>query len=84
MRTHSPSFRMPAFRRRWRIATVLLIVPLLCADVALAGSRKARKLYKQGQAAELSGQYDEALELYGRASNESPADPRFSLAERRM
>ena len=84
MRTHSPSFRMPAFRRRLRNVTVLLIVALLCADVAVAASRKARKLYKQGQAAELSGQYDEALELYGRASQESPADPRFILAERRM
>ena len=75
---------MPVIRRRLRGATVLLIIPLLCADVAFAASRKARKLYNQGRAAELSGQYDEALVLYGRASQETPGDPRFSLAERRM
>ncbi len=84
MRTRTPSFRMPVSRRRLRCAIVFLLVPLLFGEVASAASRKARKLYEQGRAAELSGHYDEALELYNLASRESPADSRFSLAERRM
>lgn len=84
MRTRIPFFRMPVFRRRLRGATVFVIVPLLCADVAFAASRKSRRLYSQGRAAEAAGKYDEALDLYSRASQHSPADARSSLAERRM
>lgn len=84
MRTPTPSFRMPVFRRGLRCATLFLVVPLILVEVASGGSRKARKLYKQGRAAELSGQYDDAFKLYSLASRESPADSRFSLAERRM
>ena len=84
MRTSTTHFRMPVRRRGLRFALVALIVPLMLADVASAASRKARKLYNQGRTAELSGDFDEALDLYSQASQLSPGDSRLTLAERRM
>ncbi len=75
---------MPVLTCALRPAAVFLVALLLVADAASAGSRKARKLYQQGRAAELGGQYDQALELYSLASQEAPSDNRFGLAERRM
>lgn len=75
---------MPVFRSTFRCAAVALIIPLLLAEVAHAGSRKARKLYQQGRAAELAGQFDEAWDLYRLAGQESPSESRYTLAERRM
>ena len=84
MRTQTSLLRMPVCRRVLRVATLIVAIPLVLPDAAEAGSRKARKYYKQGRAAELSGQYDEALEMYRLAGIEAPAMSRYSLAERRM
>ena len=75
---------MPVLTCSLRPAAVFLVALFLVTDAASAGSRKARKLYQQGRAAELGGQYDQALELYSLASQEAPSDNRFGLAERRM
>lgn len=84
MQPGSALFRMPAFSRGSRFAAALALIALLCADGALAASRKARGLYRQGREAELAGEFDRALELYSLASSEAPRDHRFSLAERRV
>ena len=84
MQTRIPSFRMPVFLRGVRWAALIALAAFLSADVAQAGLRKARKLYRQGSAAELAGQLDEALEFYVLASREAPGHSRFRLAERRM
>lgn len=76
--------RMPFPAPAPRSVAVFLIGGLLLADFAAAGLRKANKLYRQGRTAEISGLYDEALDLYAQASRESPRHSRFSLAERRM
>lgn len=75
---------MAASRRVLRCAIPLLVLPMLVVGPAEAGKRKARSLYSQGRTAELEGNYDRALELYGLAAREQPADNRFGLAERRM
>lgn len=65
-------------------AVALLLVSLVSVDAAAAASRKARGLYSRGVAAEAAGDFDKALEMYSLASQESPRDSRFTLAERRM
>ncbi|MYB52792.1 MAG: hypothetical protein F4X77_11425, partial [Acidobacteriia bacterium] len=62
----------------------VLLVALMSVDAAAAASRKARGLYSRGVAAEAAGDFDKALEMYSLASQESPRDSRFTLAERRM
>lgn len=57
---------------------------LFAADPVLAGGRRAKSLYRQGQAAELAGQYSEAFEKYTLAAREAPRIHRYTLAERRM
>ncbi len=84
MRTSAPSLRMPVFKGVLRCASLVLLFPLLVAEPAQAGSRKALKHYEQGRKAEFAGQYDEALELYRMAGQEAPADNRYGLAERRI
>ena len=75
---------MPVFQRAFLWAALAAVLVPVLAEPAFAGARKARKIYEQGRRAELSGGYDEALELYGLASQEAPADNRYVLAERRM
>jgi len=71
--------------RPGRLAAVaVLLVSLVSVDAAVAASRKARGLYSRGVAAEAAGDFDKALEMYSLASQESPRDSRFTLAERRM
>jgi general secretion pathway protein D len=65
-------------------AVAVLLVSLVSVDAAAAASRKARGLYSRGVAAEAAGDFDKALEMYSLASQESPRDSRFTLAERRM
>ncbi len=75
---------MPARGHRVRPLVAALLAVLLCAPPALGGARQARKLYQQGRAAELAGEYDKALELYTLAGREKPGDVRYDLAERRL
>ena len=95
MRIRIPSLRMPArgqalptttggVRSHIRSALVLLAAGLVLVQVAEAGSRKARNLFRQGQTAELAGRYDEAYEKYSLATREAPRVHTYTLAERRM
>ena len=84
MRARTPLFRMPVLPCAARCAALLLALLLLADGTALAGTRKAKSLYQQGQAAELAGDFDEALQKYSLASREAPSTHRYTLAERRM
>ncbi len=84
MLIRTPSFRMPVSGQRLRRAAILLVSASLLTQPVLAGARKAKSLYRQGQAAELSGRYDEAYEKYSLATREAPRVHRYTLAERRM
>ena len=84
MLIRTPSLRMTVSGRGLRCAAVLLVSTSLLTQPALAGARKAKSLYRQGQAAELSGRYDEAFEKYSLATREAPRVHRYTLAERRM
>lgn len=84
MRTRTLYSSMPPIRRGRLGAVALLLVSLVSVDAAAAASRKARGLYSRGVAAEAAGDFDKALEMYSLASQESPRDSRFTLAERRM
>lgn len=84
MRTGTLYSSMPPIRRGRLGAVALLLVSLVSVDAAAAASRKARGLYSRGVAAEAAGDFDKALEMYSLASQESPLDSRFTLAERRM
>lgn len=75
---------MPVFPRPVLWAALLATLCLVLPDPALAGARKARKLYQQGRQAEAVQEFDRALELYSLAVAEAPADNRYGLAERRM
>ena len=85
MRTRTSYSSMPPTRAR-RLGTVLLLLSLslMGVDRAEAASRKAKGLYSRGVAAEAAGDFDKALEQYSLASQESPGESRFTLAERRM
>ena len=84
MRIRTLYSSMPPMRPGRLGAVAVLLVSLVSADAAAAASRKARGLYSRGVAAEAAGDFDKALELYSLASQESPRDSRFTLAERRM
>ena len=84
MRTRTLYSSMPPIRPGRVGAVVVLLVSLVSVDAAAAASRKARGLYSRGVAAEAAGDFDKALEMYSLASQESPRDNRFTLAERRM
>ena len=84
MLIRTPSLRMPVSGLVLRGAAILLVSASLLTQPALAGARKAKSLYRQGQAAELSGRYDEAFEKYSLATREAPRVHRYTLAERRM
>ncbi len=66
------------------MALVLILLQLLLPDASEASRRKAKSLYREGQAAELAGRHDEALEKYVLAAREAPRMQRYELAERRM
>ncbi len=84
MRIRTPSLSMPVSGRGLRCAAVLLVLPMVVTEAALAGPRNAKSLYRQGQAAEHSGRFDEAYEKYSLATSEAPNVHRYTLAERRM
>lgn len=84
MRTRTLYSSMPPMRPGRLGAVAVLLVSLVAVDAAAAASRKARGLYSRGVAAEAAGDFDKALEMYSLASQESPRDSRFTLAERRM
>lgn len=84
MRTRTLYSSMPPMRLGRLGAVAVLLVSLASVDAAAAASRKARGLYSRGVAAEAAGDFDKALEMYSLASQESPRDSRFTLAERRM
>ena len=84
MRTRTLYSSMPPMRLGRLGAVAVLLVSLVSVDAATAASRKARGLYSRGVAAEAAGDFDKALEMYSLASQESPRDSRFTLAERRM
>ena len=84
MRTRTLYSSMPPMRAGRLGAVAVLLVSLVAVDAAAAASRKARGLYSRGVAAEAAGDFDKALEMYSLASQESPRDSRFTLAERRM
>jgi general secretion pathway protein D len=52
--------------------------------VPLAAAPKGNAIFKQGRKAELSKDYDKALELYERALREDPENQTYMLATRRM
>ncbi len=54
------------------------------AEPSFAGSRKAKKLYSQGQRAENADDFDRALDFFEQALVEDPNDPRYQLAAHRM
>ncbi len=84
MRIRTLYSSMPPMRLGRLGAVALLLVLFVSVDAAAAASRKARGLYSRGVAAEAAGDFDKALEMYSLASQESPRDSRFTLAERRM
>ncbi len=71
-------------RRRWAALLLSFCLLLAIAEPALAGDRKAKKLYNRGRRAEMAKNYDEALELYEQALVEAPKDPRYQLSTHRV
>ena len=78
-------FAIPPVLRRQTLA--VLCLTLMVAGLAApleAGGRKGRKLYNQARRAELSQDYDRALELYEQALNEHAGHQGYLLSVRRM
>ena len=70
-----------------RQTLALLCLTLLLTTLAApleAGARKGRKLYNQARRAELSHDYDRALELYEQALNEHSGHQGYLLSVRRL
>ncbi|MEO8099291.1 MAG: cohesin domain-containing protein [Acidobacteriota bacterium] len=65
------------------IALVALLAFGPGASALLARTKKGDKLYKEGQAAEVRRQWDQAAELYSQAVNEDPKDPAYLIGMRR-
>ena len=84
MQARTLTFSMPPTWLGRLSVAALLLFSLAATDAAAAASRKAKGLYSQGVAAEAAGDFDKALEMYSLASQESPSNSRFMLAERRM
>ena len=71
--------------RRQTLAVLCLTLMLTTLAAPLeAGARKGRKLYNQARRAELSRDYDRALELYEQALNEHSGHQGYLLSVRRM
>jgi len=64
------------------IGRILLAAWLAMAP--LAAAPKGSALFKKGRAAELTRQYDEALDLYERALKEDPENQTYLMATRRL
>ena len=75
---------MNFFYRLRGIALLLTVLMLNPGPELYAKTRKADKLYKAGEQAEESNQYEKALDLYGQALAEAPGDPAYNLGVRRM
>ena len=71
-------------RRPAAAGLCLLLLATVVAPPLEAGARKGRKLYNQARLAELSHDYDRALELYEQALNEHPDHQGYLLSTRRM
>ena len=84
MRTRTSYSSMPPTCLGRLGVAALLLLSLLAVDAVEAASRKAKGLYSRGVAAEAEGDFDKALAMYSLASQESPGESRFMLAERRM
>ena len=69
--------------RKWAAVLVSLCLLFALTEPALAGGRKAKKLYGRGRRAEMAKNYDQALDLYEQALVEAPGDPRYQLAAHR-
>src|SRR5579884_915683 len=61
----------------------ILLALLLINPAAEARTRKGDKFLKQGQAAEIKGDWDTALSFHQQAVDESPNDPEYLIAMRR-
>src|SRR5215471_13634898 len=70
---------MPFFNR----LIAVVVAAALMAPIAPveAKTRKGDKYYSEGKAHEFKKEWDEALELYGRALSEDPADIVYQMAE---
>ena len=78
-------FAIPPVLRRQTLAVLCLTLLLTTLAAPLeAGARKGRKLYNQARRAELSRDYDRALELYEQALNEHSGHQGYLLSVRRM
>jgi general secretion pathway protein D len=70
---------MPFFNR---LIAVVVAAALMAPVAPLEGkTRKGDKYYSEGKAHELKKEWDEALELYGKALSEDPADIVYQMAE---
>ncbi|HUS05288.1 MAG TPA: cohesin domain-containing protein [Bryobacteraceae bacterium] len=64
---------------------LLLTALLICiAAPGWARNRKAEKLLKEGQDAEIRREYEKALDLFEKAMLSDPSDPAYQLAARRV
>lgn len=70
--------------RAWLGMLLALCLVFAMAEPSFAGSRKAKKLYSQGQRAENADDFDRALDFFEQALVEDPNDPRYQLAAHRM
>ena len=70
-------------RQTLAVLCLTLMVTTLAAPLE-AGARKGRKLYNQARRAELTQDYDRALELYEQALNEHSGHQGYLLSVRRM
>src|SRR6266567_352346 len=76
---------MNFFYRLRSVALLLTVLLLVDPGTSLyAKTRKGDKLYKAGEKAEESQQYEKALDFYGQALAEDPSDPAYNLGARRM
>ncbi len=66
------------------MALLLALLVLSPAPAVYAKNKKGEKFYKEGVKAEARKEYEQALELYGKALGEDPSDPAYNLSERRM
>jgi len=83
-RARSQALKSRVDHRAWLGMLLAFCLVFAMAEPGFAGSRKAKGLYKQARRAELSKDFDTALDLYDQALAEDPTDARYQLASRRM
>ncbi len=71
-----------SLRRFFAVLSVALLV--LPGSVLEARTKKGDKLLKLGQKAELSRDYEKALDLYTQAYSQDPSDPGYEIGLRRV